>query len=162
MNNLRTTAMAIRDARCANPKCPTRIIDYWGVDHLQFDHIIPVSKTHRIRESNNCIYKMVIAGIAPHIQLLCANCHLLKTKLDMGLGEGEKCEHFSSWDWRGMKTKFKVWASPFVIGQRSPYNFYEYGNNVKNLFIGHMPTDTIIAFESVTTWNEERCDDRIR
>jgi hypothetical protein len=51
---------------------------------LQFDHITPVrggkKRRHRKDESDN-VYRMIVRGQTEGIQLLCACCHVIKTKM---------------------------------------------------------------------------------
>lgn len=58
-------------------QCAACGMDYWEV--LQFDHIAPIGND-RERDA----YKTVLRMDDPHeiFQLLCANCHVLKTRLN--------------------------------------------------------------------------------
>jgi len=52
---------------------------------LEFDHIVPLAETGEKRERGNQIAGIILAEPAPHprFQLLCANCHKIKTYSDL-------------------------------------------------------------------------------
>ncbi len=49
---------------------------------LQIDHIIPVAKTKEKRRAGPELYSKILKNQQDNVQVLCANCHARKTRLD--------------------------------------------------------------------------------
>lgn len=64
---------------CSNPDCPHPFDPYWGTDALEFDHIKRVGPDGK-RRADFVMYRMILANEATNIQLLCANCHNIKSR----------------------------------------------------------------------------------
>ena len=75
--NRRKAAVAARGGRCANEDCPMPFHPQWGTKAFHFDHIDP--RTRKKKGSNYTDITLIIEGKADHIQMLCANCHAVKT-----------------------------------------------------------------------------------
>lgn len=82
----RQLAVAVRGTRCENPDCPTPFHPQWGTKAFHFDHIIPIihrtgnkKNSRHGREDQGTMYHRIAEGNAPDIQMLCANCHFVKS-----------------------------------------------------------------------------------
>lgn len=69
---LRKAAMMLLGGKCA--RCQED--DY---DVLQFDHIQPLWNV-KTRPANDEIYHDILKGRTNNLQILCANCHIKKTR----------------------------------------------------------------------------------
>jgi len=64
--------------KCSTVNCPTNTaVIFWDEFFvIQFDHIIPVRTKIRNKPK---MYKEIVDGVEKNVQLLCANCHAMKT-----------------------------------------------------------------------------------
>ena len=67
---LRQEAIALLGGRCVQCQCD-------DIRCLQIDHIIPLNGGQRILSET--FYKRIIQGQTENLQVLCANCHAIKT-----------------------------------------------------------------------------------
>lgn len=73
---IRRAAIAALGGRCI--EC--------GIDDcevLQIDHVVPVRRKEKRHEIGHRVYRRILHGGAVNVQLLCANCHMRKTRKDL-------------------------------------------------------------------------------
>jgi 5-methylcytosine-specific restriction endonuclease McrA len=78
-SQLRKEAIALLGDQCIQCQCS-------DVRCLQIDHIIPLRGKQRLITAS--FYRSIIQGLTENLQILCANCHAIKTYYENGGEDG--------------------------------------------------------------------------
>ena len=78
---------------------------------LQFDHVNAADRKSQLHGSQ--LYRAIVRGGKHGVQLLCANCHSIKTKVNGEYGKGRPGTKKST-----LRTKHQADVEPLAFGQR--------------------------------------------
>jgi hypothetical protein len=87
---LRRRAIAALGGHCQARRDDGTVCGFADPRALQFDHIEPVRRgrngLHKSAQTSDKVHRAILSGKTAGIQLLCANCHMIKTRADEEAG----------------------------------------------------------------------------